>query len=298
MGSASAKRLSSEDMTPDHQEPKSFGHVLVSNIQGVTVFKLPPRIDADVLASLAQGFDEVIQHPTPLVVFDFARVQVINILSYRDFVVFAQKMKKQGGGVASINLSAEINRQIDKEGLESVFNPTSTLNKALLNAGLIKNTPAIDVKFINPFIKAVLKTLGLQANTVIDIGTPRIRSESEPLQVDIAGVLNITSHAFHGTLAICFTKKVFLGVYANMFGETKNEITPEMEDAVGELLNIIFGSAKAELNDYQHYSIQKAIPTVVKGSQLNVHHSSSLNSVLIPFTTDFGEFFLDICVPT
>ena len=69
-----------------------------------------------------------------------------------------------------------------------------------------------------------------------------------------------------------------------------------MEDGAGELLNIIFGQAKALLNDKKGFEIQKAIPTVMRGSQLQVTPMGRGTSVILPFETDSGSFHLEIAV--
>ncbi|OFZ03677.1 MAG: hypothetical protein A2070_14450 [Bdellovibrionales bacterium GWC1_52_8] len=158
-------------------------------------------------------------------------------------------------------------------------------------------TPAkakFDVKFINPFITATKATFEMQANTPIRIGKPFLKKEDDKVAIDIAGVISLTSPAFHGSIALCFPAKVFLAIYSNMLGEKHETITREIEDAAGEMLNIIFGQAKAELNDKAGYQIQKAIPTIVRGNQLEVHHLVRNIAVVLPFETDAGSFHLEV----
>ena len=150
--------------------------------------------------------------------------------------------------------------------------------------------------FINPFVGATQTTLEMQAGTETTPGKPRLKKPGEVLNVEVAGVISLTSNAFTGTIALCFPGPVFLAIYSNMLGEPFKEITREMEDGAGELLNIIFGQAKALLNDKKGFEIQKAIPTVMRGSQLQVTPMGRGTSVILPFETDAGSFHLEIAV--
>lgn len=154
--------------------------------------------------------------------------------------------------------------------------------------------PVIDVNFLNPFLKATKTTLETQASTPVTIGPPRLKGEDEKLDVDIAGVISLVSKAFNGSIALCFPAKVFLAIYTSMVGEKHDTINKEIEDAAGEILNIIFGQAKAELNDKANYQIQKAIPTIVRGQTLEIRHLTKNVVVVLPFETPNGSFHIEV----
>lgn len=150
-----------------------------------------------------------------------------------------------------------------------------------------------DVKFFNPFILGTIKTLNTQCNLEITTDKPFIKgTQPQPLYA-IAGVIGITSTAFNGTITLCFPENVFLGVMSKMLGEEYKEINKELQDGAGELLNIIFGQAKTTLSD-QGYSIQKAIPTVIRGSAITTTLLSKDPTLVLPFKAEFGIFHVEI----
>jgi chemotaxis protein CheX len=152
----------------------------------------------------------------------------------------------------------------------------------------------IDTDFIAPFVDATRKTLETQANTPTTFGTPLIKSEQNTPPSDIAGVISLVSTKFTGTIAICFPEPVFLKIYENMVYEKVEKIGKEQEDAAGELLNIIFGVAKAELNNKKGFDIQKAIPTIVRGGQIKVRHMTKNVAIILPFESAAGSFHVEI----
>jgi CheY-specific phosphatase CheX len=54
-----------------------------------------------------------------------------------------------------------------------------------------------------------------------------------------------------------------------MIGEKHAAVTPENADACGELLNIIYASARVKINE-AGFDFQPAIPTTVSGSRISL----------------------------
>lgn len=154
-------------------------------------------------------------------------------------------------------------------------------------------TGKIDVNFINPFITGAVETLKIQCSITATSGKPYVKDANNKVKTDIAAIIGLTSKAFNGSVAICFTESVFLFIMEKMLGSKYTAITKELEDGASELLNIIFGHAKRVLNQ-QGYGIDKAIPTIVRGSDLNVTHLTPSPTIALPFTTEKGVFLIEI----
>jgi chemotaxis protein CheX len=110
---------------------------------------------------------------------------------------------------------------------------------------------------------------------------------------EIAAVIGLTGKNFTGSIALCFPKEVFLKVMTNMLGEPYTDITDDMQDGAAELLNMIFGQAKIVLNE-AGYEIEKAIPTVIKGHQIETQHPADRPVLVFPFRTEAGVFHIEI----
>ncbi len=83
-------------------------------------------------------------------------------------------------------------------------------------------------------------------------------------------------------------------LYNRMFDEENSEINEEIEDAAGEILNIIYGQAKAELNDQKGYQLKKAIPTVLTADKLKIRQQGPGPVVVLPFDSQAGKFHIEI----
>jgi chemotaxis protein CheX len=154
---------------------------------------------------------------------------------------------------------------------------------------------SIDVQFIKPFVDGAIETLKVQCSLEAKPGKPYFkgREGSPQTQVDIAGIIGLTSEAFQGTISLCFSEKTFLGIMGKMLGENYEQLTKEVEDGAGELINIIFGAAKRVLNE-RGYAIQKALPSVVRGKDMSVHHLTPIPIVVLPFETALGAFQIEV----
>jgi chemotaxis protein CheX len=153
----------------------------------------------------------------------------------------------------------------------------------------------IDVDFINPFIDSSMKTLNkLCGVDNIEAMKPHLLGE-ETLEIDISGVLAITSPYFRGSISISFDDKVYKEIISKMLEENIAEVDLENQDGAAEIINIIFGQTKAILNQ-RGYSLERAIPSVLRGKGHKILQSSKIPILLVPFRSDLGNFWIQICV--
>lgn len=140
-----------------------------------------------------------------------------------------------------------------------------------------------DKALLNTFVDSVIKTLGDMAQTKVTPGKPTIESKvSSSMKGEIAGIIGMVAGEAKGTLMICFTSKSAFKIIENMLGEVHTNLSPDVTDAVGELTNMIYGSAKTTLNK-MGYLFEMAIPTVITGDfQVSGNHNGVKLS--IPFT--------------
>jgi chemotaxis protein CheX len=224
------------------------------------------------------------------VVIDLGSLYEVTPSAIRNLSLFALDIRKKGKLFYLLHPTRSFAKTIMSKGLDRLFNPIDDLSEIRNEA---KKRKTIDVNFLNPFVEATTNTLKIQCSFDSVAGKPEIKAADFSHPVDIAGVIGITSEGFTGSISICFTEKIFLKVMSNMLGEECNEINQEMEDGAGELLNIIFGQAKIVLNQLG-YSLEKAIPTIVRGKQLKVKHITSYATFILPFRTDLGTFYMEI----
>jgi len=259
------------------------------------VISCPEAIDLLEIKAFDANSKNWLDTECPLIVLDFKETKEIFPAFYRPIVHFNQGAKSKKKVLCSINLHPPVLKKLVEDGLESVFTPVKSLSNALEKAGIKTKKSGLNTNFVTPFIQGTQLTLKVQANIPVKAGAPSLKKAGDVApDIGITGVISLVSDQFNGSIALCFPTKVFLKIYSSMIGEETTEMSSDIEDAVGELLNIIFGQAKATLNNKHGYTIRTAIPTVLTGSKLTVHNSQTQTSILLPFESEFGTFHMEI----
>ncbi len=255
----------------------------------VVMIRCPAVLDAAAAKIFTDQSKSWMLSSAPAYVLDFKAVKEIKREFYRAVLQLRALLKQDDKVIYSLNLPADVFRQIKHDGVETAFCPIASLDEVIKRKKASMN---INVSFINPFLVSAQKTFEVQCQTPSKVQRPFLKKETTP-NIAIAGVLTLISNGFSGSVVICFPQAVFLKIYNNMFGESHEKILPEMENAAGELLNIIYGGAKTELNK-NGFNFQKALPTVLVGDELKVRQAGSAPTVVVPFETDAGLFHIEI----
>ncbi len=150
----------------------------------------------------------------------------------------------------------------------------------------------MNVDYINPFLSAAVKVLQTTANISPRPGKPHLKNSREACG-DISGIIGLTGEK-SGSMAVSFSKDCLLKVTFNMLGEGGNDLTGRMADAVGEVTNMIAGDARAALSEKGH-SFSVSIPSVVMGEAHTIKHICSGPTIVMPFETEAGPFFIETC---
>ncbi|MDR1397627.1 MAG: chemotaxis protein CheX [Desulfarculales bacterium] len=144
---------------------------------------------------------------------------------------------------------------------------------------------------INAFIRSAVTVLKTMAFTEAKPGKPYNKTDHAG-GGDVSGIIGMTGPS-DGSMSISFTRECILNIVSSMFGEQMGEINEEVEDAVGEITNMICGDARRQLEE-KGITIKGAIPTVITGPGHVVKHITNNPVIAIPFRTERGTFALEI----
>lgn len=111
---------------------------------------------------------------------------------------------------------------------------------------------------------------------------------------DVSGIIGFADKNISGSVALSFPIATALKIYELMMGEKVDHINPDVQDSVGELANIVTGTAKSEFSN-MNVTFHISIPTVVVGKNHRIAHKVGTPVVVIPFKLDEDlEFTLEI----
>lgn len=151
----------------------------------------------------------------------------------------------------------------------------------------------MDVRFVNAFLEGTINVLKTMAFVEPRAGKPYLKQDNIAVG-DISGIIGLTGAA-RGSLALSFSGSCILRVVSNMLGEEITDLNADIQDAVGEITNMISGAARKNLES-KGFNIIAAIPTVVFGKGHSIIHVMGGPSIIIPFETDYGPFVVDVCI--
>ncbi len=156
----------------------------------------------------------------------------------------------------------------------------------------------MNVTYINPVLHSIVKVLSMMAQTTPEAGKPVIKEDDTARGV-VTGIITMEGESnkgekASGSLALTFTKPAILDIYKKMMHEDKDEVDDMVKDLVGELSNMVLGGAKGILESEGHH-FGLTLPEVLSGDEHKIAHSVNGSKVILPFTTDAGEFYVEIC---
>ncbi len=138
-------------------------------------------------------------------------------------------------------------------------------------------------KYVQPFIDTCCNVfkdfLGLELTT----STPHFIEKYEKNEWDISGIIGLAGEA-QGAVVLSLSTDLAITLTEILTGVEYSEVTEEVCDAIGEIINIIAGNVKKNLEGMYHLVI--SLPTIIEGMNHDVVwlKSQGVRKVCIPFT--------------
>lgn len=147
----------------------------------------------------------------------------------------------------------------------------------------------MQVKYINPFIKASVNLFKDYLGLKLQSGKPHILADPQALY-EVSGIIGLAGETV-GAVVLSFSRETAIQMIAKMEGVHYTALGREVLDGVGELINIIAGNAKQGLLDFR---IEISLPGVITGDTYKIHWPEGIPVVAIPFTSDIGPFSVNV----
>jgi len=149
----------------------------------------------------------------------------------------------------------------------------------------------MDQSLITPFINSIQNVFTTMLQLPVQIGEPSLKRERTATH-DVSGIIGVSGEMI-GTIVLSMPQSTAESVVSLFTGTEPEPESPDFADAVGELVNMISGNAKA---DFQRKGVSISCPSVVLGSGHAVTTQSGTPCVKIPCSTDCGEVVLEVAL--
>lgn len=149
-----------------------------------------------------------------------------------------------------------------------------------------------EVFYLEPFIESTQKVFSKMASMEADFKGVYFKNDSRILG-DVSGVIGLSGKT-EGTVVITFLWELAQKTICRIMGVEKNEINAEMiHDGVGEIINMISGSAKKSLCRVS-YDFQLSIPTIIVGCGHEAGYPENATIAVLLFDVEDNAFVLQV----
>lgn len=149
----------------------------------------------------------------------------------------------------------------------------------------------MDPAYITPFIAAVQNVFSTMMQLSVTINEPQIKA-SPLASYDVSGVIGLSGDAV-GAVVLSMPSNTAARIVQLFTGTAMAPNHPDFADAIGELINMISGNAKAGFPKGKN-SI--STPTVIVGQQHTVAMPKDTPCIVIPCVCDCGEFAVEVAI--
>ena len=154
----------------------------------------------------------------------------------------------------------------------------------------VVNNPSAVPKLILPFVSAVQDVFKKMAGVDIVVGKPRLKAGAGA-SYSVCGIIGFSGD-ITGSVVVSFSTGAAEKLVEAFCGNRLEIGSPDFADAVGELTNMIAGSAKTQLGGVASISL----PSVVIGEGYTLANLSSAQCLVIPCGSPYGEFAVEVCI--
>ncbi|MBB5021714.1 chemotaxis protein CheX [Desulfurispira natronophila] len=152
----------------------------------------------------------------------------------------------------------------------------------------------MNAEYINPFVESTVNVLSTMTGITPQRGKLFVKQGISPT-FDISAVIGIAGDV-HGSVVISFPREVVLKLVSAFIGEEKSTIDDDVQDAVGEFVNMISGGAKKNLSA-AGVRFKISIPNVIVGRGHTISRPRNVPCIVLPFSiAGVGKFVVEVSI--
>ena len=149
----------------------------------------------------------------------------------------------------------------------------------------------MDPALITPFVKSVQNVFATMLQMPVEVEDPQIK-QAKSTTYDVSAIIGMSGDCV-GSVVLSFEQESALRIVALFTGIEVTVDSPDFADAVGELVNMISGGAKAM---FEGRKASISTPSVVLGSSHVVSSQKDVPTIVLPCVTDCGRFAIEIAI--
>lgn len=149
----------------------------------------------------------------------------------------------------------------------------------------------MDQQCIKAFVTSIRNVFQTMMQLEVRVGAPTLKDTAQAPN-DVSGIMGMSGDIV-GTVVISFPEATASRVASILAGTDMPASHPDFPDAIGEIVNMVTGGAKA-LFGGRKASI--SCPSVVRGAGHVVASPKDTPCISIPCSTDCGDFVIEVAI--
>ncbi|MGE0526528.1 MAG: chemotaxis protein CheX [Bdellovibrionales bacterium] len=247
--------------------------------------------DADLLASKLREWQSL---AVEMHVFDLKGVRQAPDMFFRQVRDFVGRIGP--ARLISVHMTDELFTQVARLKLESTFNRVKSLQeihtKKQLRPGEIHRL------LVRGLIRAAYSAVELALHSTVSCDENyRLKPDQLPLRdFDLISMIDVRTDFTSVQIRFCASTEVLKKLAGAMLGGLTQVDQAMIESLAMELLNMIYGRAKAHLNDHESFQMPSALPRLVRREQFGqIRRSTSAQDIsVLPLVTPMGSFYMEV----
>jgi chemotaxis protein CheX len=155
----------------------------------------------------------------------------------------------------------------------------------------------VRIEFINPFVKATIESMTTMVNTSCDRVGLYVKKENQTTMAGDISVMMSIFGSLNGTVVISMPRKVAIKLVASMLmDEDIDDFDDDVMDGIGEIGNLIVGTAKSSISQTYGQEASISIPTILTGKPHDIQHKKGVPCIGCVFNTGAGKIAIEVAV--
>lgn len=266
-------------------------------LQGVNFISLPTLLTDPQLAFLNQEIGKWTSLQVELHVLDFRATKTVSASTIKVLHKFAIHVHMTGKNLISAYMSDSVFSAIKVLGFADKFNrilkfPDDIQKKRLLGEQELR--------------QLLIKYLAQAARVAVEVSLRSTVSKSEvgskkaadlPFEMfEVIALIAVDTDFLKAEFRLCCKLEVLEKLAAAMMGKEIALDSELIEGMALELLNIVYGHAKSNLNDKESFRLPSAIPRLMRRSDLHrIKRSTDPEQIqILTIETPMGAFYVEV----
>ena len=112
---------------------------------------------------------------------------------------------------------------------------------------------------------------------------------------EISAVSGLTAEKASGAFVVSFSREALFEILACLFGASPGEITPEVEDAAGEMANMLCGAFRRRF-EKEGIALSASTPTIITGKDHTIHPLCKSKVLAVEFQLEGHPIIVEFCL--